>query len=49
MNDCSLSLADWRVSVDVRGGNKDPHGYQIVLRKDSGAWKITGVWFSWAA
>lgn len=37
------------VSVDVRGSNKDPHGYQIVLRKDSGAWKITGVWFSWAA
>jgi len=37
------------VSVDVRGSNKDPHGYQIVLRKDSGEWKITGVWFSWAA
>jgi len=37
------------VSLDVRGSNKDPHGYQIVLRKDSGAWKITGVWFSWAA
>jgi len=37
------------VSLDVRGGNKDPHGYQIMLRKDSGAWKIMGAWFSWAA
>jgi len=37
------------VSMDVRGSNKDPHGYQIVLQKDSGVWKITGVWFSWAA
>lgn len=37
------------VSMDVRGSNKDPHGYQIVLHKDSGLWKITGVWFSWAA
>jgi len=37
------------VSLDVRGSNKNFHGYDIVLRKESGMWKITGAWFSWAS
>jgi hypothetical protein len=37
------------VSLDVRGSNKNPHGYDIVLQRESGMWKITGAWFSWAS
>jgi hypothetical protein len=37
------------VSVEVYRGPKDAHGYNIVLERRSGAWKIVGVWASWAA
>lgn len=37
------------VSVEVYRGPKDAHGYNIVLERRSGAWKIVGIWVSWAA
>jgi hypothetical protein len=37
------------VSMGVRGGNGNPHGCDVVLQKASGIWRITGIWFSWAA
>ncbi len=37
------------VSVEVYRSPKDAHGYNIVLERRSGAWKIVGVWASWAA
>ena len=37
------------VSLEVRGGNGNPHGYDVVLQRESGMWRITGAWFSWAA
>ena len=37
------------VSIEIYRGPKDAHGYDVVLEHRSGRWKITGVWFSWAA
>jgi hypothetical protein len=37
------------VSLEVRGGNGKPHGYDVVLQREPGMWRITGAWFSWAA
>jgi hypothetical protein len=36
-------------SVEIYRGPKDARGYDIVLLKSSGTWKIVGVWFSWVA
>jgi len=37
------------VSLKVPARNGNPQGYDILLRKQAGAWKIVGVWFAWAA
>lgn len=37
------------VTVDVNQGSKDAHGYDIVLQKNAGTWRIVGIWFTWAA
>lgn len=37
------------VSIRVPASNGNPQGYDIALRKESGGWKITGAWYTWAA
>ncbi|HKV61523.1 MAG TPA: hypothetical protein VJO16_06400 [Candidatus Acidoferrum sp.] len=37
------------VSIEIYRGPKDAHSYDVVLERREGMWKITGVWFSWAA
>jgi hypothetical protein len=37
------------VSLKVPASNGNPQGYDIVLRKESGGWKIIGAWYTWAA
>jgi hypothetical protein len=37
------------VSLKVPARNGNQQGYDILLRKQAGAWKIVGVWFVWAA
>jgi len=37
------------VSVEINRGPRDVHGYDIVLQRNAGTWKIAGVWFSWSA
>lgn len=37
------------VSLKVPASNGNPQGYDIVLRKESGVWKIIGAWYIWAA
>jgi hypothetical protein len=37
------------VSLKVPASNGNPQGYDIVLRKESGVWKIIGAWYTWAA
>jgi|SRR5271169_2661107 len=36
------------VSVEVYVSPRDVQGYDIVLERRSGKWKITGVWYTWA-
>lgn len=37
------------VSAEIYRNPKDAQGYDMVLERRSGGWKIRGVWFSWAA
>jgi hypothetical protein len=37
------------VPMEVPAKNGNPQGYDIVLRKESGVWKVIGVWYTWAA
>jgi hypothetical protein len=37
------------VSLKVPASNGNPQGYDIVLRKESGVWKVIGAWYTWAA
>lgn len=37
------------VSLKVPASNGNPQGYDVVLRKESGVWKIIGAWYTWAA
>jgi hypothetical protein len=37
------------VSLEVPARNGNPQGYDILLRKQAGVWKIVGAWFAWAA
>lgn len=35
--------------VQVYHGPKNAQGYDVVLQKSEGIWKIVGIWFTWAA
>jgi hypothetical protein len=37
------------VSLEVPARNGNPQGYDVLLRKQDGAWKIVGAGFAWAA
>ncbi len=38
------------VSVDLdRSSKSAPRGYDLVLAKESGAWRVVGIWFAWVA
>lgn len=37
------------VSLKVPASNGNPQGYDIVLQKEFGVWKIIGAWYTWAA
>jgi|SRR5579864_277834 len=36
-------------TVQIYHGPKNAQGYDVVLQKSEGVWKIVGIWFSWAA
>jgi len=37
------------VSVQFYRGPKDAHGYDLVVERKSGLWKVTGEWLSWVS
>jgi hypothetical protein len=37
------------VSLKVPAKNGNPQGYDVLLKKQDGVWKIVGAWFVWAA
>ncbi len=37
------------VSVEVHLNPKSARGYDLILAKENGVWKVVGVWFAWIA
>ncbi len=37
------------VSLEIYHGPKDARGYDLVLAKESGVWRVVGIWFAWVA
>jgi hypothetical protein len=37
------------VSLEIYHGPKSARGYDLVLAKESGMWRVVGIWFSWVA
>jgi len=37
------------VSLEIYNGPKDARGYHLVLAKESGVWRVVGIWFAWVA
>ncbi|HTW59162.1 MAG TPA: hypothetical protein VMD99_13605 [Terriglobales bacterium] len=37
------------VSLEVPARNGNPQGYDVLLQRRAGVWKIVGAWFAWAA
>jgi len=37
------------VSLEIYNGPKDARGYDLVLAKESSAWRVVGIWFAWVA
>jgi hypothetical protein len=37
------------VSLEIYNGPKDARGYDLVLVKESGVWRVVGIWFAWVA
>jgi len=37
------------VSVEIYQNPKSARGYDLVLAKESGVWRVVGIWFAWVA
>jgi hypothetical protein len=37
------------VSLEIYQSPKSARGYDLVLAKESGAWRVVGIWFGWVA
>lgn len=37
------------VSLDIFQSPRTRYGYDLVLAKNSGGWKVVGIWFAWIA
>jgi hypothetical protein len=37
------------VSLEIFNNPKNARGYDLVLAKESGAWRVVGIWFAWVA
>ncbi|HEY6385111.1 MAG TPA: hypothetical protein VIX91_05445 [Candidatus Acidoferrum sp.] len=37
------------VSVQIYRGPRDAHGYNLVVERRNGMWKVTGAWLSWVS
>jgi len=37
------------VSVEIYLSRRDARGYDVVLAKESGVWRVVGIWFAWVA
>jgi hypothetical protein len=37
------------ISLEIYNGPKDARGYDLVLAKESGVWRVVGIWFAWVA
>jgi hypothetical protein len=37
------------VSLEIYNGPKDARGYDLILAKQNGVWRVVGIWFAWVA
>ncbi|PYT64963.1 MAG: hypothetical protein DMG39_30580 [Acidobacteria bacterium] len=37
------------VSLEIYLNPKSARGYDLVLAKEGGAWRVVGIWFAWVA
>ena len=37
------------VSLEIYNGPKNARGYDLILAKEKGMWRVVGIWFAWVA
>jgi len=37
------------VSLEIYNGPKNARGYDLILAKENGMWRVVGIWFAWVA